>query len=79
MKIKVESLKHVIDNLPIWQLGDHRALHKPLLLLFDLGRVSRGELRKVKYELFKDDLSSLRIEFGSPRVAYSSRYPFTRL
>ena len=74
-----ETLKQVINNLRIWQRGDQRAPHKPLLLLYALGRVSRGEPRKMQYELVKDDLKRLLTEFGPPRTVHSSSYPFIRL
>jgi len=54
--MQAESLKQAINNLRIWQRGDQRAPHKPLLLLYALGQVSRGEPRQMKYELVKDDL-----------------------
>ena len=77
--MQAESLKQVINNLRIWQRGDQRAPHKPLLLLYALGRVSRGEPRKMKYELVKYDLKNLLTEFSPPRVVHSSSYPFIRL
>ncbi len=56
--MQAESLKQVINNLRIWQRGDQRAPHKPLLFLYALGRVSRGELRKMQYKLVKGDLKN---------------------
>jgi len=74
-----EDLKLAVQKIKVWQRGVQRAPHKPLLLLYALGRVSRGEPRKMKYELVKNDLKSLLTEFGPPRVAHSSSYPFIRL
>ena len=54
-----EGLKKTIQNLKFWQRGDQRAPHKPLLLLYALGRLTRGESRKMRYELVKGDRKRL--------------------
>ena len=73
-----DELRKIIQNLRIWQRGDQRAPHKPLLLLYALGRVSRGEPRKMFYDQVIGDLKNLLSEFGPPRVSHSPRYPFIR-
>jgi len=66
-------------ELRIWQRGDERAPHKPLLILFALGRLVRGDPRLMSYAGVKDDLRKLLIEFGPYRQTYSPGYPFVRL
>jgi len=74
-----EELKQAIQKIKMWQRGGERAPHKPLLLLYALGRLTRGEPRQMNYKEVKDDLKSLLDEFGPPRANQSPSYPFTRL
>ena len=74
-----EDLKHAVQKIKIWQRGDERAPHKPLLILYALGRLSRGEPREMTYEEVKDDLKQLLMEFGPYRQTYLPSYPFVRL
>jgi len=74
-----EELKEKILNIRTWQRGDERAPHKPLLLLYSLARVARGEPRLVPYEKAVDDLRKLLKEFGPYRKYYYPSYPFVKL
>jgi putative restriction endonuclease len=74
-----EELKQAIQKIKMWQRGGERAPHKPLLLLYALGRLARGEPRQMNYKEVKDDLKSLLDEFGPPRQNHSPSYPFFRL
>lgn len=56
-----------------------RAPHKPLLLLYALGRLSRGESRLMAYTEVKEDLRKLLKEFGPYRKIHYSKYPFVKL
>ena len=40
-----EAILHRFDDLSIWKQGDQRAPHKPLLVLYALGRWQRGQDR----------------------------------
>ncbi|OPL12253.1 MAG: restriction endonuclease [Firmicutes bacterium ML8_F2] len=77
--MQAEELNRIIEGLRIWQRGDERAPHKPLLILFALGRLVRGDPRLMSYAGVKDDLRKLLIEFGPYRQTYSPGYPFVRL
>ena len=68
-----------IKNIRTWQSGDMRAPHKPLLLLYTLGRLTRGEPRLVSYAEANEDLRKLLIEFGPYRKVYYPSYPFVKL
>jgi len=74
-----DELKEKVLNIRIWQRGDERAPHKPLLLLYSLARVSRGEPRRVTYEKAVDDLRKLLKEFGPYRKMHYPSYPFVKL
>ncbi len=58
-----------------------RAVHKPIVLLYALARVSRGEERLVRYGEAMEPLTRLLTEFGpTPRSnVYHTEYPFVRL
>lgn len=63
------------------QLNTHRrrgrrAPHKPLLLLFALGRVLRDRDRLVPYEEVDRRVGALMRRFGSPKSAIRPHYPF---
>lgn len=38
-----DAILQRFDNLIVWARGDQRAPHKPLLILYDLGRWQQGE------------------------------------
>ena len=69
-----EELKQAIQKIKMWQRSGERAPHKPLLLLYALGRLARGEPRQMNYKEVKDDLKSLLEEFGPPRANHSPSY-----
>lgn len=58
----IERFKQV----SVWQKGDKRAPHKPLLLLYALGRCSRNEGTEIPYSDVERDLKPLLTEFGPP-------------
>lgn len=66
-------------NLKVWQRGDERAPHKPLLLLLALGRYASGADRLIKYAEIDKPLKQLLELFGPPRKSFHSEYPFWRL
>jgi len=65
-----------IDDLGVWRRRGQRAPHKPLLLLYALGRLERGETRYVPYRDVDEPLRRLLQDFGPPRRSYHSEYPF---
>lgn len=66
-------------NLNIWRRGDERAPHKPLLLLWTLARLQRGEPRLAPFEEIEEPLRELLIDFGPPRKSFHPEYPFWHL
>src|SRR5581483_9922455 len=74
-----EVVLHLFDQLNVWSRGDQRAPHKPLLVLYALGRWSRGETTDIPFKQVDADLTGLLKEFGPPRQSYHPEYPFWRL
>lgn len=74
-----DSVLNLFDKLNVWSRGDQRAPHKPLLVLYALGRWSRGEKADIPFREVDADLTGLLKEFGPPRQSYHPEYPFWRL
>src|SRR3954468_18021632 len=66
------------DDLSIWKQGDQRATHKPLLVLYALGRWQAGQ-KDVTFRQAEPDLTSLLRQFGPPRHSDQPEQPFWRL
>jgi putative restriction endonuclease len=73
------SVPHRFGRLNVWGLGDQRAPHKPLPVLYALGRWNRGDKADVPFGQVDADLTGLLKEFGPPRRSYHPEYPFCRL
>lgn len=67
------------DHLNVWSRGSERAPHKPLLVLYALGRLSRGDADSVSFRDVDPALTALLKEFGPTRASYHPEYPFWRL
>jgi len=66
-----DELKQAISGIRTWRRSGERAPHKPLLILYALGRFARGEPREMYYEDIKEDLRKLPVDFGQYRHTYS--------
>ncbi|MFE9773890.1 phosphorothioated DNA-binding restriction endonuclease [Streptomyces sp. NPDC005931] len=61
-----------------WSKGAARAPHKPLLLLYALGRFQRDGADELRYSSVEEDLKRLLLEYGPPHRT-SPAYPFHHL
>jgi putative restriction endonuclease len=66
-------------RLRTWTQGGKRAPHKPLLVLYALGRILANEERFIAFKDLEADLKGLLRGFGPARQAYHPEYPFWRL
>src|SRR4051812_29609796 len=73
-----EAILARFDDLGIWKQGDQRAPHKPLLVLYALGRWQAGQ-KDVTFRQAEPDLTALLREFGPPRNSDHPEQPFWRL
>lgn len=64
------------DRVNVWSRGSERAPHKPLLILYALGRWQRGEPPLLPFAEAESDLMELLREFGPPRKSIHPEYPF---
>ncbi|NUR03634.1 MAG: restriction endonuclease [Streptomyces sp.] len=61
-----------------WSRSGTRAPHKPLLLLYALGRFQRDDEAELRYSAVEADLQRLLAEYGPPRRT-TPAYPFHHL
>ena len=73
------SLLGLFSKLRIWTNGEQRAPHKPLLVLYVLGRLLRGEVVPISYKEVDQDLRKLLQEFGPWRKTFHPELPFWHL
>lgn len=57
------SLLKRFSDITVWKQGGQRAPHKPLLVLYAIGKMLRGEGRLIPFADVDRDLKKLLIEF----------------
>ena len=67
------------DAIRVWQNGDRRAVHKPLLVLLALSRVSGPAAQTIDWNDAEPLLKALLQEFGPDGSANTRHYPFWHL
>ena len=67
------------SGLKIWSANGQRAPHKPLLVLWAIGRCLRGEGRMASYRDADKELAKLLRSFGPHRKSVHTESPFWRL
>lgn len=73
------DVSSLFANINTWARKGQRAPHKPLLLLWMLARVQRGEGRLAEYREIAPALKRLLLDFGPSRKSWHPEYPFWRL
>jgi len=66
-------------NIRMAPAGGGRAVHKPMLVLFWLGRLERGEPRLALFADVEDAFKQLLVEFGSVNAPSTRQLPFWHL
>jgi putative restriction endonuclease len=74
-----KDLLNHFQSLTVWKSGDRRAPHKPLLVLLAIGYMQNKDKRLLPYKEIDPKLEELLTEFGTPRNAGNTHYPFWRL
>jgi putative restriction endonuclease len=78
-KLSRKSLLENFAGMKIFQRGEQRAIHKPLLVLFALGRMAKGEDRLMDFAAIDRDFKGLLQEFGPSSAPSTRHYPFWHL
>ena len=73
-----EEIIKKFRKLNLWEREGERAPHKPLLVLYAIGKLLRGEDR-LGYADIEEDLRNLLKEFGPWRTNHRPQDPFWRL
>ena len=74
-----ETIIQTFETLSLWRREGERAPHKPLLVLYAIGRLLRDGIRLISYSEIDENLERLLREFGPRRANYGTQYPFWRL
>jgi hypothetical protein len=61
-----------VREVSVWEKGDQRAPHKPLLILYALGKLLEGQ-DEIRFKDFYEPFRDLLQEFGPPRKVYHLR------
>ena len=67
------------EDIKLWKRGGKRAYHKPLLVLYAIGRFLLNKNRLIPYTEVDKDLGKLLQEFGSRQTKQGTHYSFWRL
>jgi putative restriction endonuclease len=68
-----------VNRIRRWSRGSERAPHKPLLLLYAIGRLQRTGSSRMRYTDAEADLQRLLDTYGPPDRSTTPAYPFHHL
>ena len=71
-----DDILKAFDRINVWSRGSERAPHKPLLVLYALGQLSRAGPNSIAFRNLAPKLTELLKEFGPTRQSYHPEYPF---
>jgi putative restriction endonuclease len=77
----MDAIKDFLDrlqSLSVWKRSGKRAAHKPILILYALGRVFAGD-DCIRFAECRQELSKLLREFSATSLRQQPEYPFWRL
>jgi putative restriction endonuclease len=77
--LKHKEIRDRFEAINVWKRGGQRAPHKPLLALYAIGRLQRGEPRMIAFRDVNKHLGILLKDFGPCRKSVHPEYPFWRL
>lgn len=79
MTMDSQHVLKAFERIRVFQRGEQRAVHKPLLILLALARTTHPTPRLVRFEDIDGPLKTLLSEFGPSSAASSRHYPFWHL
>ncbi len=74
-----DEVLNAFDRMRVWQRGDKRAVHKPLLVLYALSQLVTRKSKLIDWNAAEAPLKKLLEEFGPSGSASSRHYPFWHL
>lgn len=74
-----EEIIQKFKQLKVWSRAGERAPHKPLLILYAIGKLLKDESQFLPYSKVDKPLENLLREFGPRRTSYHTEHPFWRL
>lgn len=74
-----DEVLRAFDHMRVWQRGDKRAVHKPLLVLYALSQLGAGRPGLIDWNAADAPLKVLLDEFGPSGSSSSRHYPFWHL
>lgn len=74
-----DEIIRAFDRMRVWQRGDQRAVHKPLLVLYALARVGAGGTAMIDWNDAEPQLKALLEEFGPDGSGSTRHLPFWHL
>ncbi|MBI5860715.1 MAG: HNH endonuclease [Rhodocyclales bacterium] len=74
-----DQILRAFDSIRVWRQGDRRAVHKPLLVLFALGKIGSGETAMLDWNDVEPCLKELLDEFGPDGSSKNRHNPFWHL
>jgi len=77
--LTLDEVRARVATIRSWQQGEVVAPHKPLLLLYALGRLQTGKPRMVAFTEVDEPLKQMLEEFGPRRKSYYPNLPFWHL
>ena len=79
MPLSSQDVLKAFDRIRVFQRGEQRAVHKPLLILMALARIAQGAPRMVRFDEIDAPFKQLLAEFGPSSAPSSRHYPFWHL
>ncbi len=74
-----DEILQAFDRMRVWQRGDQRAVHKPLLVLFALAKVGASDTAMMDWNDAEPHLKDLLEEFGPTDSSKTRHNPFWHL
>lgn len=74
-----EEIIQKFKSLKVWKRGNKVAPHKPLLVLYAISKLQRGENQLIPYTEIEEKLTELLNIFGTSQSKPRPHYPFWRL
>ena len=79
MPLTSQDVLKAFDRIRVFQRGEQRAVHKPLLILLALARIAQGLPRTMHFSDVEGPLRQLLTEFGPSSAAKTPHNPFWHL